>query len=513
MDLPASSAPRQDLAPPPRPDDPPDAPPPAPPRLAGAWPFVVLGGALALYALLAINQAAIWGRASWFARPRAGTDETGFLVAGYVAINAALLALYAAIVRISAGRTGEGWSAAVLGLPVLVLAGFAWVGPTFSVDVWSYLAHGATTLLPYDSDAYSTPPRLISALPYGQELLARGWNPAPGTSPYGPVWTLLESAIVGSGLGVDAGMHVIKAIGAGAAFGSAALVWRILGLVRPEARLAGTAAFLWNPVVVVELAGEGHIDGLMVFLALLGLYGVLLARPAAGLVSTVAGGLVKYLPALFLLPQLAYLWRRATGDRRAFVAGVLPALAIAAAMAGLAFLPFLGPHLFDGVLRSNAGGAWPLWPSVSGLVYSGLLSWFPALDQATGRTLLLGGVVGLVVLVQSMRAATPERLIRACATIAVTYVYLVSAIFWPWYALLPIAFLVMEPGRRPWILVLVLTAGSRLLAPLGALPADVPFQGVFTWGTLAVVLIALGTSALARLVPARGTAAGVVTAE
>ena len=38
------------------------------------------------------------------------------------------------------------------------------------------------------------------------------------------------------------------------ALGSAALIWRILGMVRPRLRLLGTIAFVWNPVVIAELA-------------------------------------------------------------------------------------------------------------------------------------------------------------------------------------------------------------------------------------------------------------------
>jgi hypothetical protein len=468
-------------------------------------PLTAIGvGTGVLYLMLAINQTAIWERASWFARPWIGLPATNRLLVEYAALNAGLMALYVIVLGIATARpidrpTDRAMIMVTLGWPVAYMAGLLFFAPTFSIDALSYLAHGATALLPFPTDAYAAPPNMILALPYGQELVARGWVPPPGVSPYGPLWTLLESFVVRSGMGIDASVTLFKIVATGSALASGFVIWRILGLIRPAARLAGTAAFLWNPVVIMELAGDGHNDGLMVLLALLALYFVLSARAEGSLLASAIGSAVKYLPALFVLPQLAYMWQTAS-DRRRVVRGAAIGMLGGLVLGVLAFAPFAGPHVLDGVFRANGGGPWPLWPSISGLVYTGFQSWLPSFEPASGRTLLLLGFFALVVAYQTYRSSTPARLIGACSTIALTYVYLVSPAFWPWYAILPIAFLVLEGGWRPILIILVATVASRFVAPLGVMPTDVPFEMAWEIGTVGPLIVTCAVVAALRIV-------------
>lgn len=444
---------------------------------------------LVLFTLAGWSQLELWLQANWTRHPT--PDTVNWLLLTYLAINAGLFIVYLTAIRLARAPSMEPLASVLLVAPIVFMVTLLVFPPSFSVDVLSYLAHGATSLLPGGGDAYSTLPKDVAGLPYARELLARGWNPAPGTSPYGPVWSMLETAIVRSSLDVEVAIRAIKVVALLSVVGSAALIWRILRRIRPEAALSGTVAFLWNPVVILELAGEGHNDGLMVLLCLAGLYAAITTRPTATVMSSVVGALVKYVPVLFLIPQFAYLWRWSL-DRGRLARRALLAMAAAAGLAALAYIPFAGPHVLDGVLRSNGGGPWPLWPSVTGLLYLGLQDARLHVDPGTARTLILGSILILVVIVQSVGVTTPERLIRASSTIAITFVYLVAAAWWPWYAVLPIAFLALERSGGSLAVLVVASVGSRLAAPLGILGENTPFPMAWELGTLAVILVTLG---------------------
>lgn len=83
----------------------------------------------------------------------------------------------------------------------------------------------------------------------------------------------------------------------------------ILGRVRPADQLLGTLLYLWNPVVVVELAAEGHNDALMIVFVLLALLLAIRARPGASLVALILGALAKFIPLILVPAQMMYVWR------------------------------------------------------------------------------------------------------------------------------------------------------------------------------------------------------------
>src|SRR5205085_7771055 len=50
------------------------------------------------------------------------------------------------------------------------------------------------------------------------------------------------------------------------------LVWAILGKIAPSTRLSGTLLYAWNPLILIELVANGHNDGAVICLLLLGLW-------------------------------------------------------------------------------------------------------------------------------------------------------------------------------------------------------------------------------------------------
>jgi hypothetical protein len=251
-----------------------------------------------------------------------------------------------------------------------------------------------------------------------------------------------------------------------ASLGCAALIWKILGRVRPEDQLFGTLVYLWNPMIVVEFAAEGHNDALMILCLLASLALTVSARPALSVVASVSGVLVKYLPLVFLPAQVVYLWHSGRSRSR-LVAGLLLGFLIGASLAAALYWPFwVGLGTFEGVRLQSQ----PLVsPSPSGWLYWYLLHALPPGEAARLTLRVLAGVLVASVLVLSLRARDAAGLFWACASIALVYVLVVSTHYWPWYASLPLALVALVPRGVFLPAVLVLSLCSRLVAPMSTL--------------------------------------------
>jgi hypothetical protein len=258
----------------------------------------------------------------------------------------------------------------------------------------------------------------------------------------------------------------MKTLVVAASLGSAALIWKILGRVRPEDQLLGTLVYLWNPVIVVEFAAEGHNDALMILCLLASLALCVTGRPALSMVASVLGVLVKYVPVIFLPAQLVYLWRTRESRSRLALYLMLGFL-IGGALAVLFYEPFwVGPRTFEGVRLQGQ----PLYsPSPSGLLYQYLSLAYPQGEPARLTLRLLAGAFVVFVLGASWRVRDAAGLLGACASIALAYVLVVSTQYWPWYVSLPLALMALRPGGIFLPAALALTLCSRLVAPISTL--------------------------------------------
>ncbi|MDB6105442.1 MAG: hypothetical protein JWO52_5441, partial [Gammaproteobacteria bacterium] len=181
--------------------------------------------------------------------------------------------------------------------------------PRLSLDTVSYMAHGFLGQLP-GGNPLLQPVQDARHTVIGPELAAYGWRTSPGITPYGILWTRLEVAIAQlSGTNVTAAILLFKVIATGASLGSALLIWRVLGRIDPAVQLPGTLAYLWNPLILTELAAEGHNDAVMIFFSLAAVAAAIAGRPAISLIAQLLGTISKYLSALFLPAQLVFLWR------------------------------------------------------------------------------------------------------------------------------------------------------------------------------------------------------------
>lgn len=376
--------------------------------------------------------------------------------------------------------------------------------PTLSDDVYRYLWEGhvaASGVSPY---AHPIDAPELDHLHIPARDLAN--NPSLA-SPYLPAAhaTFATAALVAPSSPTT--MQVVMVGFDLAAAGVVAALLRLAALPRRRVML-----YLWNPLVIVEVAHGAHLDALMVFLALLAVY-LTLSRPAgaaawAAPLLLAAATLTRPLPIL-LAPVLWPRWRPA--QRVGYAAVVVGAL-----------VPF---GLVDGWgLAGDATGT-GLFGSIrafSGWVFnSASHEWIAgsfAADVAGTRlvTAALGAVVLAVVAMRARRDLGPASVLRLMAVPLVAYT-LLSPTFHPWYLIALVAFLpfvVAEGGWRHWLAAapwLYLT-GALVLSYLTYLDPDrhaeltwvrrVEWLPVFALLAAAGVVLAARRSAAPAPVPA-----------
>ncbi len=136
----------------------------------------------------------------------------------------------------------------------------------FSDDVFTYIFSGRILTL-YHANPFNTAPMQFPADPYLRWVVAG--RDAPNL--YGPLWYYVSSLLVSIGGNHQVGtLLLFKGIAILSHLVNIVLVWSILGLIAPKRRALGTLLYAWNPLVLIELAGSGHSEGVLLFLLFLG---------------------------------------------------------------------------------------------------------------------------------------------------------------------------------------------------------------------------------------------------
>jgi len=174
--------------------------------------------------------------------------------------------------------------------------------PSLSDDLYRYIWDGRVLL------AGINPYRFAPTAPELAHLRNTLWplinNPGLPTI-YPPVLQLVFAAVASVAptvLGVKAAMAAFD-LGAG---------WFLMKALRARGRPRVEVLFyLWNPLVVVEFAGQGHADAVGIFFLALALRAWAENRAFRSGVALVLAGLVKFLPFValpLLLPKLRWKW-------------------------------------------------------------------------------------------------------------------------------------------------------------------------------------------------------------
>ena len=271
----------------------------------------------------------------------------------YVATTFAIFACYAAIVAVSArgGLRDPRTLLLAWAFPVLFNVALTVGRPHLSTDVLTYVAQGHQVVA--GRSPYAEPVSALADTQFGLDLTREGSQPIHDVSPYGPLWTEVEAVAGFITPDIATQALLMKVVVTAFSMGSAVLIWLILGLVSPRHQITGTILYLWNPVVVMEFAGEGHNDAPMIFFLLASVYLCVRSRFGESFAAILVGALVKIVSAVFVPLELIYLWRIRQVNRRTAGALLLGGCA-AAAIGVVAYAPvWAGWQTFDGI-RAHA---------------------------------------------------------------------------------------------------------------------------------------------------------------
>jgi alpha-1,6-mannosyltransferase len=425
----------------------------------------------ALYGVAYLVERAL-GRAAVAAQPP-GRSHQALELLLYWVVFAGLVAIYGLLlVHVRRRGLGRGALRLALAIPVLFHVCLWAARPYLSIDLMSYVAHGhiATS----GGNPYLQPAESLAHTRFGDALASYGWQPVHGLSPYGPLWTDIEALVLHVTGHVRAAMLLLDLVVTVASLVSAWLVWVILGAVRPGARVLGTVAYLWNPVVLSELAGDGHNDAVLVVFVLASLALAVRGRELGSGLALVLGVLTKFVP-LSLLPAYVVYTAR---SRRSHLVRLGLGVGVGVGAAALLYWPYwAGARTFDGVRDAGKPGG---TPSTSGAIWDALSHVISHGAASVLTTAIVGAVFAAYVVRETAGARDDYALLRACAGIALAYVLIATPIYLAWYATLSIALMTLVLDGPVVPLLLVTTLCSRVVAPFNDL-VDSGFLSNHEW--------------------------------
>lgn len=315
---------------------------------------------------------------------------------------------------------------------------FLWDGFLTGNGYGAY-AHLPTDIAPHLMARYSDQSGFLN------ELLS-GMNSPGYYSVYPPVnqWVFWLASAFSS---IKVGLIVLKVLLLGAEIGVFFILNKLLQRFRLS--LKNLSLYWFNPLVILEIMGNAHFEGVMLFFVLSAVYG--LSR-----LKTVEGGFyfaLSFLSKLFVGMFFPLLYLKTFGKKRLLLVSVFVIVVV------LSFLPFLSmvelKQMFTSVdlyfRRFEFNGS---------LYY---------LCRAVGRQITgyneiaiigpsLAGLSLLLILLISWIYRFKNRLSMFTGFILINTVYLLcSPIVHPWYLILMIGFSVLSPYRSVlvWSLVVV----------------------------------------------------------
>src|SRR5262245_23175749 len=207
------------------------------------------------------------------------------------------------------------------------------------------------------------------------------------------------------------------------------------------------AAYAWHPLPIWEIANNGHIDALMIALAMAGLWLFIRLRPLASAVAITLGMLVK--PYLILMTPALWRpwdWRVPLAVILTIVVCYLPYLGV-----GTGVLGYLGSGYLDEEDIADGDGFW--------LVHLANSAW----DEVPGLVVLYLCAALAILGWLAVRAAwrsdrSPEAAIHHIVGLLLAGLFLLSPNY-PWYFLILVPFLPIVGGAPVW----TFTIGAFLL--------------------------------------------------
>jgi hypothetical protein len=405
----------------------------------------------------------------------------------------------------------------------------------FSDDIFTSIFSGRI-LTVYHVDPLNTAPMQFPSDPY------LGWVIAGRNTPniFGPLWLCLSSVLVGLGGGPVETVLLFKCVAILSHLLSCVVVWSILGKLAPSRRVLGTLLYAWNPLAVIELAGSGHGEGVLMLLLLCATWLSLREARWSQVGTLIVLGLAISTNLITLLIVPLYIWfgvRTVRSLSRAFwicswrmLLVLIPALLI--------WLPFWRgattffavtsaidmEHFVHSPVGTLAGPIRVLFQFVANSLHlPSFLHPIPSADitlRASAAFIfaliyidLFGQVRRAPRTVGGMRyrpgadvqMIVPgfDVLLRSWGMALFWYLVLVSGWFWPWYMLWMLWAVILRRFDAFTSAVLLLSATALFLYPLLGLPRIPSYQSALIFGIPLVYLFLVRRreKQLERIVP------------
>jgi hypothetical protein len=226
------------------------------------------------------------------------------------------------------------------------------------------------------------------------------------------------------------------------------LTMALLFLILRERQLSLSRIIIyaWNPLVIVECAGSGHLDSAGIFFLMLALYLFTRQQNCSPALSLALSFLIKFIPLIFMPFLLA---------RRKLIA-----LSFFAAAVITLYLPFAdaGKHLFTSLLSYSQH--WVFNASLYDLIV--WLGVSPLRARGISLMLLIMTVIVLFFGYTRMKRDAQEGAIYSVGFMILGSFMLLTPTLHPWYLCWMVPFLVIFPNRA-WILLTGLVFLSYLI--------------------------------------------------
>ena len=351
--------------------------------------------------------------------------------------------------------------------PGIVAAGLLLLAPpTGSGDVFEYAFYGKMLAHGHLNPLTTAPIRMRGDAWFRYV----GWKRQP--SVYGPVWVYVSTlAALIAGSSIAHAVVLLKIISAGGAIAGCWFASRLAGY-EPGARQSTLVACLWNPMLLFAIAGDGHVEGVLLGLVVGGLYARRKERNGVASALLLVASMIKIYCGLFLLLHLVATWRsrtRPSPERRVAHVGL-----VAAASAG-AYMPlWSGRATFSGLVdigsRFSATLTWLLRDSVGDLLQPIVGSPHAARISTISVRIFVATVIVAIVVASTKRAGRmPDARLWG---LAFAGYLLVAPWFLPWH-LLPLLGLAAISWRSPSDSAL---AWASLTFSVGALFTPAPIR-------------------------------------
>jgi len=377
----------------------------------------------------------------------------------YTALVAALVALFLAAHALAGDLRGRRMTYAVFGGAALLSLTYLLLYPATSSDLFHYVMEGRILWVHHQNPFTVSPAYFRNDPFYSQNgWIIVVWETLP--SPYGPLWAVLTGIPLLLGHGDLLWTYMaFKLLAVAFYFLAGFCIYRIVRITRPGHEWPAALLWLWNPLIVMYVAGNGANDAIMMGLTLLSLYLGVRGRWRLAFPLLALATLVKFVSAV-LIPIIV-LYAVLTTPRQKWRV-LIESLAVSAGIGILLYAPFWHGMETLTTLRYQASQFTDSPPAL----LMNLLStvWTQGRSEAFTKLVsytLFACAYLLIARYLFLRRQRlgPDELVIAC--FAVICAYTMLSVFWfqPWYLIWIISLGALNGGVRAKLTLLFTLAG------------------------------------------------------